>query len=105
MEPGLDEHEWRTRMEQLDEELRDEPEAALPELADLLEEMLEARGYELHEPTTEEGDSPEIVTTYDAARDTANRAEAGEADPGDVADAINGLRLLFDTLIVERATP
>ena len=105
IEPGLDEHDWRTRMEQLDEELREAPDAALPELADLVEEMLEARGYELHEQTTEEGDSPEIVAAYEAARETASRAEAGEADPGDVADAINGLRALFDTLIAERAAP
>jgi hypothetical protein len=105
MEPGLDRHEWQTRLEQLQPELEEAPEATLPDLADLIEEMLEARGYELHEQTTEEGDEPEIVATYEAARETATRAEAGEADPGDVGDAINGLRALFDTLIVERTTP
>jgi hypothetical protein len=105
MEPGLDLHEWQTRREQLEPELEEAPEAALPDLADLVAEMLEARGYELQEPTTEEGAEPEIVTTYESARETATRAEAGEADPGDVADAINNLRALYDTLIVERATP
>jgi len=32
-------------------------------------------------------------------------AEAGEADPGDVADAIDGFRALYEYLIEDRAAP
>ncbi len=105
MEPGLDLHEWQTRLEQLQPALHETPDAALPELADLVGEIMEARGYQLGERTTEAGEERELVASYDAARDTADRAEAGEADPGDVADAVNQLRAIYDTLTVERATP
>ncbi len=92
-------------MQQLEPELEEAPESALPDLADLVEEMLDERGYRLDERVTAEGDDPEIVATYRAARDTASRAGAGGADPGDVADAIDGLLELYDTLAGERPTP
>jgi hypothetical protein len=104
-EPGLDRHEWETEMEALEEELRDDPADALPDLADLVERMLIARGYDLEEPVTVEGDDPDVVREYQAARETADLAEAGNADPGDIAQAINGLRAIYDYLIVERSAP
>ena len=107
IEPGLDLHDWQTQMEALQEQLEDSPEEALPDLADLVERMLVERDVlvETHEPVTEQTRDPEITERYRSAREVATRAEAGDADPGDVADAINNLRELFDQIAVERGTP
>jgi hypothetical protein len=95
-EPGLDRHEWETEYASLEEELRDDPQAGLPELADLVERMLEER-------SVEEGD--ELMGEFRSARETAERCERGEADAGDVGAAIENLRSVYTTLILERSTP
>jgi hypothetical protein len=107
IEPGLDLHDWQTQMEALQEQLEDSPEEALPDLADLVERMLVERDViaETRDPVTESTRDPEIVARLRSAREVATRAEAGDADPGDVADAINNLRELFDEIVVERGTP
>lgn len=105
MDPGLDLHQWQTEREALQTDLEDAPEQALPELADLVRRLLEARGYPLGETVTAEGEDPEVVTRYRSAADIARLAEEGEADPGDVADAINNLTELYDDIVVERAEP
>ena len=105
-EPGLDRHEWESELASLEDELRDSPAEALPELADLVERMLEQRGYDLTDPVVREGDEREVVTEYLAGREVADRVEAGEnVDPGDIAAAINGLRSLFDYITVQREAP
>ena len=105
-EPGLDRHEWESELASIDEDLRDAPAESLPELARLVARMLEERGYDLADRVAREGDEREVVAEYQAARDVADRLDFGEdVDPGDVADAINGLRLIFDYVIVERETP
>jgi hypothetical protein len=106
-EPGLDLHDWQTQMELLNEQLEDSPLEALPELADLVERMLVERRIlmETGEPVTEENRDPEIVDRYRSAREIATLAEAGDADPGDLADAINNLRELYEFLIVEHGAP
>jgi hypothetical protein len=106
-EPGLDLHEWQTQMELLNEQLEDSPLEALPELADLIERIMVERGIlsENGEAVTELIRDPEIIDRYTAAREIATQAEAGDADPGDIADAINNLRELFDGLVVERGAP
>ncbi len=105
IEPGLDLHDWQTRREALQTELRDSPSEALPEYVALVEEMLQGRGYEIREQVTAEGDDEEVTARYRAARETARLAEAGEVDPGDVADAINNRDELYDELVVERGAP
>ena len=105
-EPGLDRHEWESELATLDEELRDSPAETLPDLADLVQRMLEERGYDLDDAVLRKGDEREVVAQYQAAREVADRVERSEdADPGDIADAINGLRSLFDYIVVERETP
>src|SRR5689334_11563981 len=105
-EPGLDRHEWESERASLEDDLRDSPAEALPELADLVRRMLEERGYDLDDPVVREGDEREVVTEYRAAREVADRVNLAEdVDPGDVADAINGLRELFDYVVAERETP
>jgi hypothetical protein len=99
-EPGLDLHVHETRYAELDDELREDPRAALPELLALVGDMLRERGYE------PEAAEPEIVAEYRAARDVAVRVERGEDDdPGDVADAIFSLRALYRTLAGEYPEP
>jgi hypothetical protein len=105
-EPGLDRHEWESELASLDDDLRDSPSEALPALAGLVGRMLEERGYDLDDPVVSDGDDREVVAQFRAAREVADRVDLGEdVDPGDVADAINGLRELFGYVIAERETP
>src|SRR4051794_1695116 len=107
MEPGLDLHDWQTQMELLNEQLEESPLEALPELADLIQRIMVERDIltETGDPVTAATRDPEIIDRYTAAREIATQAEAGDADPGDIADAINNLRELFGYLVVERGAP
>jgi hypothetical protein len=67
-EPGLDQHEWQTQWEQLEPELADAPAEALPELARLVDGMLEQRGYE-------DGVDPEIDRELELGREIVARLE------------------------------
>ena len=102
VEPGLDLHDWETRWEQILEDAADSPAEALAEMDRLTEEMLTARGYQLDEPVTASGEEPEVVKQFLAAREIAHLAEVGNADPGDIGDAIEGYRSLFELIT---ATP
>jgi hypothetical protein len=101
-EPGVDLHEWESRWASVEEELESDPDAALSQFADIVGGILKARGFALDDPVAVAGDEPEIVVTYLAARETAERAELGEASRGDVETAIDDLRLIFETLVAER---
>jgi hypothetical protein len=102
-EPGLNRHEWESELASLDEDLRDSPAETLPELARLVARMLEERGYDPDDPVAREGDEREVAAEYQSSREVADRVDIAEdVDPGDVADAINGLRSIFDYVVVER---
>jgi hypothetical protein len=105
VEPGLDLHDWETRWEQFLEDAEESPSEALSEMDGLLEEMLTSRGYQISEPVTLSGEEPEVIKQFLAAREITRLADAGEADPGDVADAIEGYRALFETITGEYAEP
>jgi hypothetical protein len=105
VEPGLDLHDWETRWEQFLEDAEDSPAEALSEMEALLAEMLTSRGYQLDEPATTAGEEPEVVKQFLAAREITRLADAGDAEPGDVADAIEGYRALFETITSEFAEP
>jgi len=49
LEPGIDEHQWISRWEALEEDLREAPTESLSEADDLVAEMMEARGIPLEE--------------------------------------------------------
>lgn len=104
-DPGLDRHEWETAWASIEDDLRDDPDAAVSQLADLVHDMLLTRGYGVDDPVERAGDEPEIVSTYRSARDTAERAELGQASRGDVEAAIDDLRAIYDTVLVERGEP
>lgn len=103
-EPGLNRHEWETLLAGLEDDLRDDPFAALPELADLVERMLTETGYDVADPVAREGEEREVVAEYVAAREVADLVELGDdgVSPGDVGSAIEGLRSLADYVLAER---
>jgi hypothetical protein len=106
-EPGLDRHEWESEWQALEEQLSEDPADTLPQLDDLVARMLKARGFDLSDPVALEGDEPEVVAEFRAAREITRLVEAGSEDvsPGDVAAAVNGYRAIFDFLLVERRVP
>ena len=103
-EPGLDRYDWQSHLESLDEDLHADPFDALPELADLVERMLVEASYDVNDPVAREGEEREIVAEYAAAREIATLVEQGNTtiSPGDVGQAIAGLRAVAEYLIRER---
>ena len=104
-EPGLDLHEWATRWSELEEAAAEDAAGSLPEMDRLLEEMLAERGIQLDEPVTGEGDDPDLVRQFLAAREVMRLAEAGDVDPGDVGAAIAGYRALYEHFSTEHPAP
>jgi hypothetical protein len=100
-DPGETLYDWEGEMATLDDELHESPAETLPELDNLLRRMLEQSGYELSDPVVREGDEREVVTEYLAAHEitTALERDAEGISPGDVAEAINDFRELFDFLV------
>jgi hypothetical protein len=96
-EPGLDLHEWQTRWEQLLEVAEESPADAVGEMDRLLEEVLRERGLL--------NDDDEAKKQFDAARDLTRRYESGGGSAGDLAEAINGYRLLFEHVTAEFPAP
>ena len=107
LEPGLDRHEWESRWASLEEDLEDSPGDVLPELDELVEEMLEGRGYDVEDPVVREGDDRDVVAEFLAARETTQLlgTDPDAVSAGDVAAAVNGYRSLYEYLIEERAAP
>jgi hypothetical protein len=104
-EPGLDRHEWESEMQALEDEMRENPAEALPELDALVLRMLEETGYDLGDPVAREGEEREIVAEYLAAREITQASERGsdEISPGDIAAAINGYRAVYDYIVANRS--
>jgi hypothetical protein len=99
-EPGLDEHGWVSRYEALEEDVRGDPVEALAELDDLVGEMMEARGQPLEERDGEEATEAETTRQFaEARRVTRLVASAEPYDPGDVANAVDAYRSLYDYLL------
>jgi hypothetical protein len=101
-EPGLDLHEWESMWASVAEDRDDDPDVAVSQFADIVARMLRSRGYNVDDPVEASGDEPEIVTTYGSARETAERAELGQASRAEVDDAIVDLEEIFETLVQDR---
>jgi hypothetical protein len=95
-EPGLDLHEWTTRWEQVWEAAEESPADAVGEMDRLVEEMLGERG------ALEMDD--ELRKQYDASHELATKYEAGDASAGDLAEAINGFRLIYESVVGSATT-
>jgi hypothetical protein len=100
-EPGVDRHDWRSVWASIEDDLASDPDAGLSQLADLTERMLVANGYRVGDVVAASGGEPEIVVTYRAARETAERAELGDASRGDVEQAIDDLRTIAEDVLGE----
>jgi hypothetical protein len=101
-EPGLDREYWETEWEQFQEDLETSPSETLFELDDLIARMLVEVGYptDSPDPVDDEGIDPEILTTFHAARETTRAVDRGDdVDPGDVAQAVNDYREIYEHLI------
>jgi hypothetical protein len=99
-EPGLDEHSWTSRWEALEPDVRASPAEALPELDELVAEMMEARGLPLEERDGEDAAEPETVRQFEEARRVTRELDRGDAyDPGDVASAVEAYRDLYAHLL------
>jgi hypothetical protein len=102
LEPGLDLHEWETRWQELQELAEESPVEAMPEVVRLAEEMLVERGYDLVNPVAVEGEDPDVVRDFLAARELVAACQAGTASPGDVAAALENLTEIHDYLVADR---
>ncbi len=105
-EPGLNRHEWEGEWASLEDELLDAPAETLPLIDDLVARMLNERGFAVDDPVADDGDEPEILAEFRAARDVTRRLDqAVDVGPGDIAAAVNGYRAVYDFLIAERGAP
>jgi hypothetical protein len=105
-EPGLDLHEWETRWQDLEPLVEESPLEALPELDRLVAELLEARGYAPNDPVASQGDEPEILVNFRSARELTRLWESGaDISPGEVAQAIEDYRSVYESVIEERTPP
>jgi hypothetical protein len=97
--PGVDIHTWKSAWASVEEDAADDPNNALSQFADIVERALVGSGYWIDDSVAVQGDKPEIVVSYRAARDTAERAELGDASRGDVEQAIADLREVLTSLV------
>ena len=73
---------------------------------ELLERMLTARGFAPDDPVAAEGDEPEVLANFRAAREITRLAESGaDLSPGDIAPAIENYREVYRILTEQRAAP
>jgi hypothetical protein len=107
LEPGLDRHEWESRWASLEEELEDSPRDVLPQLDELVAQMLQERGFEIDDPVVREGEGREVVDDFFAAREITQLLadDADAVSPGDVAAAVNSYRSVYEFILEEEAAP
>ena len=107
LEPGLDRHEWESRWASLEEELEDSPRDVLPQLDELVGQMLGERGFAIDDPVASEGEAPEAVTEFRAAREITRLStdNPDAVSPGDVAAAVNGYRSVYELVLEEYTAP
>jgi hypothetical protein len=99
-DPGLDRHEWETEWQALEPELEDAPAETLPELGDLVERMLVARGFPIHDAVADDGIEPDLLVEFRSAREIALRLERGDdVDPGEIGEAVRNYRDIYEQLI------
>jgi hypothetical protein len=104
-EPGVDRRDWESELQALEDDMREHPAEALPELDALVLRMLEETGYDIGDPVARDGDEREVVAEYVAAHEITTASERGSdgLSPGDIGAAINGYRAVFDYLVSSRS--
>jgi len=104
-DPGLDLQGWETCWADLQDQVADAPDEALPEVVRLVEEMLTDRGFDFENPVVVEDESRDIVSDFLAARDIARAAETTKLDQEDIQTALDDLTEIHDYLVEERPGP
>ena len=104
-DPGLDLQGWETRWSDLQDQVADAPDEALPEVVRLVEEMLTDRGFDFENPVVVEDESRDIVSDFLAARDIARAAETTKLDQEDIQTALDDLAEIHDYLVEDRPGP
>jgi hypothetical protein len=105
-DPGLDLHEWASEYASIEDDLQDDSDDALTAMTDLVGRMLTARGFPVDDPVAGDGEEPEVLRQFRAARELSLRVDAGlDVEREDVVDAIDGLKAVYDYLIEGRAAP
>jgi hypothetical protein len=95
---GDDRHAWETEYAGLEADLRTEPLEALSELLDLVERMLDAAGYEEHEPGAALERDVDVV--LERARQAVQHYEVGlPVGNDDAFQAAAELRELYKGLL------
>lgn len=98
---GVDLHLWTTRWEQIEEARADDPQEALADAADLLDEMFA----ELDVPTgpTERPETEDVIKAREQIRDVLDRLDREAPVARDeVTDAFDEARRVFDLLATGR---
>jgi hypothetical protein len=99
-EPGIDRHLWITEWEDLETQVADAPSESLGDLDDLVARMMTAHHLALEEPEGSDFADNEATREFAQARLITRQVDLGEdVDPGDVADAVNTYRELYEQLI------
>jgi ABC-type Fe3+ transport system substrate-binding protein len=70
-----------------------------------VEEMLTERGYNLENPVAVEGEDPDLVRDFLAAREIARAAETTEVEREDIETALEDLAEIHDYITEDRAPP
>jgi GNAT superfamily N-acetyltransferase len=103
LEPGLDRHEWESRWASLEEDLEDSPRDVLPELDELVDEMLDERGYAIDDPVAARATSATSSPTF-SRRGRSPRC--WPATPTRLARrrraAVNNYRAVYEYLLEDR---
>ncbi len=100
-EPGVDLHDWEAVRASVEGDIADDPAAGLSALADLAERVLIANDVALDDAVARQGEDPELVVTYRAARETAEQAEVGAATRSEIETALEDLKTMLDSLAGE----
>jgi hypothetical protein len=104
-DPGLDRHEWETEWQALEADVEDSPGETLPELDDLIERMLVARGFPIHDEVAYDGIEPDLLADFRSAHEIARRVDRGDdVDPAEIGQAIHNYRDIYEQLIDRPAT-
>jgi hypothetical protein len=100
-DPGIDRHDFASEWESVWEEVETDPREALPELEDIVRRLLLRHGYVLDgDDPAAQGDEVEMLAPYAAVHEVAAAIREGEdVDPGDLGQAIEYVREIYESLI------
>lgn len=103
-----DQARFDSRWREVQSEFVDDPASAVSRADGLISEVMQARGYPIHDFTQRAADisvdHPTVVENYRAAHDIALRHERGQASTEDLRQAMVHYRALFSELLGDSQT-